>query len=134
MQGGVNFSPDGKWMPEIEATSDPATQSVTRKVALVDVTMNSDTLAKTIVPRADIAAPVAFTPDGKALAYTIVENGVANVWAQPLDGSPGHRLTNFTSDRINAFQFSPDGKTLGVTRMHIVSDVVLLRDTRTASQ
>ena len=68
------------------------------------------------------------------MAYNIVENGVGNVWAQPLDGSPGHRLTNFTSDQIRTFQFSPDGKTLAVTRFHVVSDVVLLRDTRTASQ
>jgi Tol biopolymer transport system component len=68
------------------------------------------------------------------VAYTIVENGVANVWAQPLDGSPGHRLTNFTSDQIRAFQFSPDGKSLGVARFHVVSDVVLLRDTHAASQ
>jgi len=43
-------------------------------------------------------------------------------------------LTNFTSDRIRTFQFSPDGKTLAVTRLHVVSDVVLLRETRAASQ
>ena len=87
-----------------------------------------------IVPRADISAPIAITPDGKAVAYTIVENGVGNVWAQPLDGSPGHRLTNFTSDQIRTFQFSPDGKSLAVVRFHVVSDVLLLRDTHTAAQ
>ena len=31
MHGGVNFSPDGRWMPEIETTTDAATQSSTRK-------------------------------------------------------------------------------------------------------
>jgi Tol biopolymer transport system component len=134
MIGAVNFSPDGKWMPEIEAKGDPATQSSVRLVALVDVTANSESSVKYLKPRADLAPPIAFTPDGKAVAYTVVENGVANVWAQPLDGSPGHRLTNFTSDQIRAFQFSPDGKSLGVARFHVVSDVVLLRDTRTASQ
>jgi hypothetical protein len=40
---------------------------------------------------------------------------VGNVWAQPLDGSPGHRLTNFASNQIRAFQFSPNGKTLAVS-------------------
>jgi eukaryotic-like serine/threonine-protein kinase len=68
------------------------------------------------------------------MAYNIVENGVGNVWVQPLDGSPGHRMTNFTSDRIISFHFSPDGKLLAIARGHAVSDVVLLRDTRTASQ
>jgi hypothetical protein len=48
------------------------------------------------------------TADGKAVAYNIVAIGVGNVWAQLLDGS--RRLTNFTSDQIHAFQFSPDGK------------------------
>ena len=134
MQGGINFSPDGKWLPEIEVRDDAATGSTSRKVALIDVTTNSPTPAKYIAPRAGIYPVIAITPDGKALAYTIVENGVGNVWVQPLDGSAGHRLTNFTSDRIISFQFSPDGKTLALARVHAVSDVVLLRDTRTAPQ
>jgi eukaryotic-like serine/threonine-protein kinase len=134
MLGASNFSPDGKWLPEIASIFDPATQSTTTKIALLDLTANSETPAKYLNPRADISRAVAFTPDGKAVAYIIVENGVANVWAQPLDGSPGHRLTNFTSDRMRTFQFSPDGKTLAVARFHSVSDAVLLRDTRAASQ
>jgi serine/threonine protein kinase len=133
MQGGVNFSPDGRWLPEIVTTSDAATRTITEKVALVDVTTNSETPAKYIDPRADITVPIAITPDGKAVAYNVVENGVGNLWAQPLDGSPGHRLTNFTSDLIFSFQFSPDGKLLAVARVHAVSDVVLLGDTRTGS-
>lgn len=134
MQGAVNLSPDGRWMPEIETSTDPATQSGTNKVALVDVNANSEASTKYLDPRADIAVPIAVTPDGKAVAYNIVENGVGNVWVQPLDGSPGHRLTNFTSDRIRTFQFSPDGKSLAVARYHVISDVVLLRDTHTAAQ
>ncbi len=134
MQSGVNFSPDGRWMPEIALIGDPATQTWTTKVALLDVNANSEASAKYLDPRAEIAVPIAITPDGKAVAYNIVENGVGNVWAQPLDGSPGHRLTNFMSDQIRTFQFSPDGKSLTVARYHVVSDVVLLRDTRTESQ
>ncbi|MGA3211281.1 MAG: protein kinase [Terriglobales bacterium] len=134
MQGGVNFSPDGRWLPEVEVRDDPATGSATRRVALVDVTTISETPAKYIDPRADISPPIAITPDGRAVAYGIVENGVGNVWMQPIDGSPGHRLTNFMSNRIFSFQFSPDGKLLAVSGVHIVSDVVLLRDARAASQ
>ena len=121
-------------MPEVADIAETATQSVAIKVVLIDVSANSETAAKIIVPRADITPPIAFTPDGKAVAYNFVENGVGNVWAQPLDGSPGHRLTNFTSDQIRTFQFSPDGKSIAVVRQHIVSDAVLLRDTHTASQ
>ena len=134
MQGGLNFSPDGKWMPAIAAFVDPAAQALTIKVALIDVNANSLSSTKYLIPRPGIANPIAFTPDGKAVAYNFVENGVGNIWAQPLDGSPGRQLTNFTSDRIRSFQFSPDGKSLAVAQQHVVSDVVLLRDTSASSR
>jgi eukaryotic-like serine/threonine-protein kinase len=53
---------------------------------------------------------------------------VDNVWVQPLDGSPGHQITNFTSENIAEFGWSPDGKTLAVARNHKISDVVLLQE------
>jgi eukaryotic-like serine/threonine-protein kinase len=134
MVGAVSLSPDGKWMPEFMYTNDPAAQTSTTKIALIDATTNAETPAKTFAPRADFSRSLAITPDGKAVAYDVIENGVGNVWAQPLDGSPGRRLTNFTSDQIYTFQFSPNGKTLAVVRGHVVSDVVLLHETRTASQ
>jgi eukaryotic-like serine/threonine-protein kinase len=134
MAGAVNLSPDGRWMPEVAAFSDSATQSWTIKIALIDVNANSEAPANYIDPRAGVNRPIAIAPDGKAVAYNIIENGVGNIWVQPLDGSPGHRLTNFASDQIRTFQFSPDGKSLAVVRMHVVSDVVLLRDTHTPSQ
>ena len=38
------------------------------------------------------------------------------------------QITDFKSDTISSFRFSPDGKTIGVLRSHVESDVVLLRD------
>jgi len=134
MQGAVGLSPDGKWMPWISISVDAATQSNTTRVALVDVTSPSQASTKFLTPRPDISATVAITPDGKSVVYTVVENGVGNIWLQPVDGSPGHRLTNFTADPIGTFQFSPDGKSVAVARTHTVSDVVLLRDTHMAAQ
>jgi serine/threonine protein kinase len=128
MMGAVNFSPDGKWIPEVELSNDPATQTVTHRVVLLDTKANPDKPAKYLDARPDIFINIAATPDGKAVAYSVVENGVGNIWAQPLDGSKGHWLTTFTSDQIRSFQFSPDGKWLAVVRHHVVSDVVLLRD------
>ena len=134
MNGAVNFSPDGKWIPEIETSTDPATQAATHRIVLLDANANSEKPAKYLDARPDIFNNIAVVPDGKAVAYSVVENGVGNVWAQPLDGSKGRWLTTFTSDQIRAFQFSPDGKSLGVARTHLVSDVVLLRDSSMASR
>lgn len=61
--------------------------------------------------------------------YAAKENGVENLWQKSLDGKPEHQITHFQSDTLARFQFSSDGKTLGVLQHHTDSDVVLLRDT-----
>jgi Tol biopolymer transport system component len=71
---------------------------------------------------------VQFTLDGKSVAYAIRENGVDNIWVHPLDGSPGHLITDFKSEQIWSFSLSPDGKSLAVLRGHYDSDVVLLQE------
>ena len=70
---------------------------------------------------------VRFTPDGSALAYIMSKDGISNVWTQPLDGGPARQLTHFKSDQIFWFEWSPDGKRLGVSRGAITSDVVMIR-------
>jgi Tol biopolymer transport system component len=84
-----------------------------------------------VKPDQRISGAASFTPDGRALVYPVREAGVDNLWLQPLDASASaaKRITNFTTDVIDAYHFSLDGKQLGVLQRHAVSDVVLLRDT-----
>jgi Tol biopolymer transport system component len=79
-------------------------------------------------PDPRIRAQPQITPDGRALVYIIHENGADNLWLQALDGSRGRKITDFTSDGIQNFEYSPDGKNLGVMRSHTESDVVVLHD------
>ncbi|MGA8074596.1 MAG: hypothetical protein WB995_14045, partial [Candidatus Acidiferrales bacterium] len=65
----------------------------------------------------------------KALVYAVRDNGIDNLLLQPLHGSPSRLITNFTSDKFQNFEFSPDGKTLAVFQQHLESDAVLLHDT-----
>jgi eukaryotic-like serine/threonine-protein kinase len=134
MGGALNVSPDGKWLPEVEVSTDSATQVTSHRIALLNLTADSKSDAKFLPSRPDVFTNIAFTPDGKAVAYVIAENGIGNIWSQPLDGSAGHMLTSFTSDLVSSFRFSPDGKSLTVARAHVVSDVVLLRETSLASR
>ena len=83
-------------------------------------------------PDQRISATPIFTPDGKALVYPVRQNGVDNLWQQPLDGGSARQITNFNSDTIRMAQYSPDGKTVGVMQVHAESDVVLLRDASAA--
>jgi eukaryotic-like serine/threonine-protein kinase len=70
---------------------------------------------------------VRWTNDGAALAYIVNKDGVSNIWIQPVDGRPAKQLTNFRSDQIFWFEWSPDGKQLGVSRGAVTSDVVMIR-------
>ncbi len=69
---------------------------------------------------------IRWASDGHALTYVDLRNGVSNIWAQPLDGSPAKQLTNFTTDRIIAYAWSRDGKRLACARGNQNSDVVLI--------
>jgi serine/threonine protein kinase len=71
-----------------------------------------------------------FARDGKAVVYPTRENGVDNLWLQPLDGSKGKKITNFTSEHIYDFHWSFDGKQMAMVRGHTDADVVLIRDAR----
>ena len=62
--------------------------------------------------------------------YLIAANGHMELWAQTLDGSPGHALKQFDSEDVSDFSWSPDGKMLAITRQHNVADVVLLKETQ----
>jgi serine/threonine protein kinase len=133
----VHISPDGSKLAFVltEATSENAVTGSSagrhsdEKIALVNLDPAAKGSRQMLSPNPNITGSVEFTPDGKSLAYMVVENGFDNLWLQPLDGSAGHFVTKFTSERSRGgFQWSPDGKTLGILRGHIDSDIVLLRD------
>ncbi|MFZ0417115.1 MAG: protein kinase [Candidatus Sulfotelmatobacter sp.] len=69
-----------------------------------------------------------FARDGKGVIYPVRDNGVDNLWFQPLDGSKGKQLTDFTSEHIFDFHWSVDGKQLALVRGHTDADVVLIRE------
>jgi Tol biopolymer transport system component len=72
---------------------------------------------------------IRFAPSGDGVAYPVRNRGVDNLWVQRLDGLGWSQWTDFPAERIRDFQFSPDGSQLAVTRGHVDSDVILVRDT-----
>ena len=127
----VYVSPDGKLLAFLVAKLEPTGPT---RIALVNLDAGPEPPSRMLDPNPRISGWVGFTPDGKSLLYPISENGVENLWRQPLDGSSGRQITHFQSDGIVMFEFSPDGKILGVLRSHAESDVVLLHDTGSSPQ
>ena len=68
-----------------------------------------------------------WTPDGSAIYYIALNNGVSNIWRQPIDGSPPAQVTQFATGRIFNFAYSADGQQLALSRGSLDSDVVLIK-------
>ena len=71
-----------------------------------------------------------WTPDGRGIYFVAFNNGVSNIWRQPIDGSPPVQVTHFQEGRIFNFAFSPDGKQLALSRGTFNSDVVLIENAK----
>ncbi len=77
-------------------------------------------------PTMIVEAGIQWTPDGRALTFIDNRDGVSNIWLQPLDGSPAKQLTNFTSETIFRFAWSPDGRMFVAERGTEIGDIVLI--------
>src|SRR5215469_12115792 len=118
----------------VVAVVDAKTNDASMKLAVADLSrgagstprlLNLDLRLMSVVGR---PSTVRVLPDQTAIAYPISENAVGNLWLQPLDGSPGHQITKFSSEDIADFSISPEGKTFAVIRQQTNSDVVLLQE------
>jgi Tol biopolymer transport system component len=69
-----------------------------------------------------------WTPDSRSVLFVTRQNGVSNIWSQPLDGGAPKQLTNFKSDLIFGFNYSKDGKSLALSRSTVSNDVLLIAD------
>jgi Tol biopolymer transport system component len=117
-------SPDGKWILSYYRAETKAPW----KLAIIPFNGGPPVKTMDLPPDVEFRSLVRWTPDGSSLAYIVNRDGVANIWLQPLDGRPASQLTDFKSDQIFWFDWSPDGQQLGVSRGSVTSDVVMIKD------
>ena len=118
-----DVSPDGKTLAFV--TLDHASG---HQLKLALVPTDTSKAPQQLKLEHDPAGLVRFAPGSKAVVYAVWENGVSNLWEQPLDGSPGKQITSFKSERIADFHWSFDGSKLAMVRGHDDADVVLMHD------
>lgn len=118
-----DISPDGKMaaFPTLEHSGE-------HKERLAIVETDAGKVAKVMDFERPRFGLLHFSRDGKAVIYPVRDAGVDNLWLQPLDGSPGKKITDFTSEHIYDFHWSPDGKQLALVRGHTDADVIVIRD------
>ena len=120
-----DVSPDGKLaaFPTLEHSGE-------HKEMLALVETDGSKAAKLVAFERPRFGLLHFSRDGKGVIYPVRDSGVDNLWLQPLDGSKGKQITDFTSEHIFDFHWSFDGKRLALVRGHTDADVVLIRDGR----
>ena len=72
---------------------------------------------------------IRWSPDDRSLFYVGAVGNVDNVWKLSLDGTETKQITNFKSNYLEDFSWSPDSTKLAVSRSLTVSDVVLIERT-----
>jgi Tol biopolymer transport system component len=115
-------SPDGKLIACNYLVRGPNAQ-----FKLGIVSMENGQLLKIFDIKGYAVRPLRWSPDGKAVTYIDTIEGVSNIWAQPVDGGKPRQLTDFRSEQIYYFDWSPKGR-LAVARGNATSDVVRIRD------
>ena len=70
--------------------------------------------------------PLRWSPGGQAIGFVEKQEGAANLWLQPLDGSARRQLTHFQGGSVVDFDWSADGS-LAVEFSTVVREIFLVR-------
>jgi len=117
------ISPDGKLFAYFRFATDPKT--AVRK-AIVAELATGKTRSEYVLPQA--SGELKWTPDGTALTYVTTDGHTQSLIRQPLSGKPPTTVLHFDSEPllIQAYDWSPDGKKLAITRTQFHdTDVVM---------
>jgi len=122
----ARYSPDGKqiavYLPAGKNGVPPS------KLAIMNSAGGLPTRTFDITPEGTLPSgrvPLRWTADGRALTYPMTLNDETNLWLQPVAGGPARQITHFHG-YISAYDWSPDGKQLAVTRTSRQTDIVLI--------
>ncbi|HEX8189749.1 MAG TPA: hypothetical protein VF586_15445, partial [Pyrinomonadaceae bacterium] len=126
-QAGAPFiSPDGRLVAYNYRTAEPGSQWL---IAVFPFEGDERPLKVFEV----VGSPVRqlrWTPDGRAVCHIDTRQNVSNILCLPLDGGPAFPVTDFKSDFIDSFDWSPDGRRLALARGSGSSGVVLISDSK----
>ncbi|MEP7362276.1 MAG: hypothetical protein ABI972_03405 [Acidobacteriota bacterium] len=119
---------DNQWIAAYRIRNAGATTAPPQEIAIYPRTGGPAAKAIPIQPAGEFNwTPLRWSPDNTAIGYVEEQAGVANLWLQPVDGTPRRQLTHFQGGRVTDFEWSKDGQ-LAIELTTVVRDVFLVRD------
>ena len=119
------YAQDGKRLAYIEFASEAKTGSI----VLLDAASRKEIVRFVLPdPAWRNASRLRFAPDDSGLYFISTPGSVSNLWFQPIGGGTARQVTDYKSDQINDFGWSPDGKRFAIARQSYSWDGVLIRD------
>lgn len=100
------------------------------RIAIVNFADNSPVETFTFSPSSTVPTLIQWSADSKTIQYSVNRNGVSNVLAQSLDGSPPKQVTDFKDSLMTGFAWSKDGKMFAASRGSLIRDAVLITDAK----
>ena len=123
--GFLELSPDGKFLATLNlgAKAEDGGESQTFQIAVV----STEHAAK---PRIfSIPSPwITWSTDSNGFEFASNNGGSAKLWHRSLDASATQPLFELKGEYIAAVRWSPDGKTMAISRGKRLNDAVLITD------
>ena len=119
---GHTISPDGKLIAHFTRS-----QELDAPVQIEVIPFDGGAPVKTVNAPSG-SSVLRWSPDSRALNYSQTTDGVSNIWSLPLDSEKPKQLTNWKSDKIFWFEWSPDGKQIAASRGNSTNDLVLIEN------
>ncbi len=120
VNGAVRPSPDGQYVGVVTWGETPTSAQL-----LQVIPANGGAAVR----RFELPAAVRnfrWAPGGQGFDYTLVRDGVGNIWEQPLAGGAPRQVTHFNSELIFDFDWSKDGTQLLISRGNVEQNVILI--------
>jgi Tol biopolymer transport system component len=122
----IDISPDGRYLV-YPYTQFGRVPSEGWRLAVIPVN-GGPPVRQFAVPSEADGVQVRWSASGKGLQYVVTQNGVSNLWEQPLSGGKPKQLTRFTSSQIFDFNWTRDHTRLLMSRGTESHDAILLTD------